>query len=336
MLNASSLEVRDMDCKRRCVLAVFMLGVPMVSADEPQLPAMPRAVSSLGAAMLDGWLYVYGGHRTDIHKYSTEAVVGTFARLKLPDGAKWDLLPEGPSCQGTTLVAHAGKLYRIGGMQPRNKPGEKADNHSIASAECFDPKLGKWEKLPDMPAGRSSHDAVSIGDLLVVVGGWDMRGKDQDSIWHDTCLVLDTTKKPMRWEPVPQPFQRRALTATAFSKKAYVFGGMDPKGKTTVSVAVFDPATKKWGDGPELPGGEKNGFSPASAEGGGFLYVSPLDGVIYKLDGDGKHWTETARLAKPRMVHRLVADAGNRLWAIGGATAGEMQGKVEPISLKSK
>ena len=30
------------------------------------------------------------------------------------------------------LAAHGGKVYRVGGMQPRNEPGEPADNLSLA------------------------------------------------------------------------------------------------------------------------------------------------------------------------------------------------------------
>src|SRR5262249_9389231 len=112
-----------------------------------EYPALPRAVSSFGAAVADGWLYVYGGHGAKTHQYSTEAVLGTFHRLKLSDPRAWEELPGGPAIQGLALVAHKGKLYRLGGMQPLNKPGEKADNHSLASCACFDPATKKWEKL---------------------------------------------------------------------------------------------------------------------------------------------------------------------------------------------
>ena len=77
------------------------------------------------------------------------------------------------------LASHGGKVYRVGGMQPRNAPGEPADNLSIADVARFDPKVGKWEALPPLPAGRSSHDVVVAGDKLVVVGGWQMKGKGQ-------------------------------------------------------------------------------------------------------------------------------------------------------------
>ena len=65
----------------------------------------------------------------------------------------------------------------MGGMQPKNAPGEAADNNSLTECARFDPKTNKWEQLSALPAGRSSHDVVVVGDNLVVVGGWNMKGK---------------------------------------------------------------------------------------------------------------------------------------------------------------
>src|SRR5262249_45721127 len=83
---------------------------------------LPQAVSSFGAVGSECWLYVYGGHIAPTHNYSTEAVTGEFQRLKLgtgdqPDGNDWEKLPGGPRVQGMNLAAHAGKIYRAGGME---------------------------------------------------------------------------------------------------------------------------------------------------------------------------------------------------------------------------
>ena len=57
-------------------------------------------MSSLGAVECDGYLYVYGGHAGKTHTYSTKDVLGTFHRLKLDGGAKWEELPAGRSFRG--------------------------------------------------------------------------------------------------------------------------------------------------------------------------------------------------------------------------------------------
>lgn len=286
------------------------------------LPPLPQAVASFGADATGGWLYVYGGHCAKTHSYSTEAVCGTFHRLNLAAPAKWEALPGGPGLQGLSLVAHGGKLYRIGGMEPRNKPGEKADNHSIASCACFDPAKGTWSPLPDLPAARSSHDAVVVGDQIVVVGGWKLNGAGKEPDWHETALILDLKADKLAWETVPQPFKRRALAAASFNGKVYVLGGIAEDNQVERTVEVFDPSTGKWTSGPKLPGPDRNGFGPAAYAAAGRLHVTLADGRVMRLATAGDAWEEVTRLKQPRIVGRMVA-WGGRLVVLGGAMKGE-------------
>jgi N-acetylneuraminic acid mutarotase len=299
--------------------AVVMLAALARPAAAGEFPPLPQAVSSFGAAVAGGHVYVYGGHAGKTHTYSTQSTVGTFRRLDLADPKKgWEDLPGGPHLQGLALVAHHGTVIRIGGMQPRNRPGDPADNHSIASVARFDPATKRWEDLPDLPAPRSSHDAAVVGDTLVVAGGWRMNGAGKSSAWHDTALLLDLSRPGAKWEAVPQPFERRALTAAALDGKVYVIAGLTPDAGTAHAVNVFDPVTRKWSEGPKLPGDRLNGFTPAAAALDGALYVSPADGTVYRLAGD--KWEPAAALRTPRYVHRLVPIGGGRLLALGGAS----------------
>jgi N-acetylneuraminic acid mutarotase len=294
---------------------------PADDARAPAFPPLPQAVSSFGAVVSDGYLYVYGGHAGETHSYDTKSVLGTFQRLKLSGGTKWEELPAGPIAQGMNLVAHAGKIYRVGGMQPRNAPGEPTDNHSLADCARFDPAKKVWEQLPAMPAGRSSHDVVAVGDKLVVVGGWEMKGKGQKSTFHDTALILDLGTAAPKWEVVPQPFQRRALTAAAVGSKVYVLGGLGAEGKAT---DVFDVATKTWSTGPTLPleGKKAMSFSPAAATVNGRVVVNTVSGGVYRLTTNGQAWEKVGQATTPRMVARLVPhDAAALL--VGGARMGE-------------
>src|SRR6185312_2703718 len=98
----------------------------------------------------NGWLYVYGGHIAHTHVYSTAAVSGRFERLNLADtntNRKWEALPGGPALQGLNLVAYDGKIYRVGGMGPRNQPREKQETFSVADCARFDPATKQWEPL---------------------------------------------------------------------------------------------------------------------------------------------------------------------------------------------
>ncbi|HJT86937.1 MAG TPA: hypothetical protein VJ732_03750 [Bryobacteraceae bacterium] len=291
-----------------------------------QFGTLPQATSSFGAVVSDGWLYVYGGHIAPTHHYSTEAVSGRFARLKLSGGAKWEELPPGPPLQGMNLAAYQGKIYRIGGMSPRNKPGEPVADYSVADCARFDPATMKWESLPSLPEPRSSHDVAVIDGKLIVTGGWTMRGPEA-SQWLDHLEILDLSANRLEWKSVPQPFRRRALIAAAFKGRMFVMGGLDEHGKIVHDVSIYDPATGAWTKGPDLPGNEVDGFAPAACLHEGRLYVSVADGTLYRLN-EGK-W-EKAGTATPRVAHRMVSD-GNKILVMGGASQGHNLDLMEEI-----
>lgn len=310
------------------LLSLLILVPGIAPPATPRFAPLPARVASFGAAVAGDHLYVYGGHIGKTHQYSTEAVTGRFARIPLT-GGKWEELPGGPSIQGLALVAHEGKLYRIGGMQPRNKPGDKADNHSLASCACYDPAARKWTALPDMPAGRSSHDAVVVGNRLFVVGGWCMQGS-KGSTWHETALVLDLSKTSLRWQSIPQPFRRRALGAAVVAGKIHVVGGLGAGGSGK-QVEILDPATNKWTRGLDIPssGGRAMGFSPATCVLSGRLHFSGADGKIHRLDDSG--WQHVGTQAVRRLVHRMVPGPDGALIIVGGASRDDDARQVEEV-----
>jgi len=297
-------------------LAMLVIFFPIVFA----LPPLPEATSSLGAVTLDGYLYAYGGHAGTTHKFNTQTVLGTFQRLKLEGGKDWESLPGGPKLQGMNLVTHNGKIYRIGGLQPKNSPDMPADNVSLSDCASFDPKENKWQPISSLPSGRSSHDLVVVGDKLVVVGGWESRGKGNMPVWHETSLILDLKTKGAKWEQIPQPFIRRALTAASISNKVYVICGMDEMGVLKNEVDVYDLATKKWSAGPLLPG-DKTGFSPAANNVQGKIIVSTSEGLVFRLNDAANGWEKVGTSNTKRIVHRLVPYGKNAL-LVGGAAPG--------------
>src|SRR5688572_13662757 len=90
---------------------IAMQSFNSIAADN--LPPLPEAVTSFGAVTHNGWLYVFGGHKGERHDYSVEMVSGSFQRLRLNGGSKWESLPGGPPGQGLALVAHGEYLYRV-------------------------------------------------------------------------------------------------------------------------------------------------------------------------------------------------------------------------------
>jgi N-acetylneuraminic acid mutarotase len=308
---------------------------PVTSESAPPVTAkrfgtLPEATASFGAAVSDGWLYVYGGHVARTHSYSTNAVSGEFARLKLSDGVTWQQLPNGPALQGMNLAAYNGKIYRIGGMAPRNQPGKKEAMYSVADCARFDPATMKWESLPPLPEPRSSHDFAVVGDKLIVTGGWTLAGSAGEH-WLDTLEVLDLSAGKLEWKSTRQPFQRRALMAASFSGKMYVLGGMDDHGTISHQVDIYDPKSHLWTNGPLLPGGEIAGFAPAACVHDGKLYVSIADGSLYRLNEPKGQWEKLADTT-PRVAHRMVSD-GDRILIMGGAARGRNLDLIESVDV---
>jgi len=218
-------------------------------------------------------------------------------------------------------------------MQPKNKPTDKAEMlFSLASVACFDPKSQKWAALPDMPDGRSSHDAVVLDGKIYVAGGWKMNGTDKGSVWHKTALVLDLKQQPLKWASFEQPFTRRALSMAACNSKIYVIAGLNEDGELERTVNVYDPEKKAWSTVAKLPGETMNGFSPAACVCDGKLYVNPSDGKVYRLS-QKQAWTEVATAKQPRFVHRIVPIGKNLMLSLGGSSKGELVGLTEAIHL---
>ena len=292
------------------------------AADVPTIPDLTPAVSSLGAIRAGDYLYAYGGHAGKTHSYDNQTAQGTLRRIDLTQAdAEWETLADGPKVQGLNLAAIGDKVYRVGGMNPRNAVGEKSDLVSIPDVAVYDPTLKKWTALPKLPVGRSSHDVVAVGDKLVVVGGWQMRGNEEESNWLDNTLILDTSAEQLQWESVPQPFKRRALTAAVLDGKVYVIGGLGDK-EVTQRVDIFDVQSRTWSQGPEMPGGDRHGFSPAACAFNGTILLSTVDGTIHALNTNHDGWVTVGHSASKRMVHRMVPYGKNSVLLVGGAVPG--------------
>lgn len=290
---------------------------PSIAPAEHSWPALPHGVTSFGAAVVGDWLYVYGGHLGGAHSYSVEEQSNDFRRLNLAQPTEWETLPGGPRLTGLTLVAHGGKLYRIGGFSALNKEGEDDKLESQADAARFDPETKQWESLPSLPAGRSSLDAAVVGDTLYVVGGWNLQPGEEGQ-WHETALKMDLSAATLEWQPIANPpFRRRALTAAAWGGKLYVLGGMQEDGGPTTEVAIYDPATDEWSEGPRFLGAGMDGFGASAFATDDRLAVTTMSGSIQELSADGQ-WNYAGQVAKPRFFHRMLA-WHNELVLVGGA-----------------
>lgn len=313
-----------------CVLVLAGGGL---SAGEPSdaIAPLPTPVTSFGGAVLNGRLYVYGGHTGDAHSYSTQGQSRTLSSVSLKGGS-WRIESTGENLQGLAMVAYGDRLYRVGGFSAKNAEDEEHDLWSQKIVSVFDPQKRQWSAMPELPEPRSSHDAAVLGNTLYVVGGWAMAG-DADSVWHKTAWSMDLSVEEPRWQALPAPpFQRRALAVAAHEGKIYAIGGMQEQGGPTTRVDVFDPRSGQWTQGPSLVGEEPiTGFGASAFATGGQLYVSTIKGTLQRLSSDGKSWEIIGETPTPRFFHRMLPVDAQRMVVVGGASM--KTGKFEQVEI---
>jgi N-acetylneuraminic acid mutarotase len=192
-----------------------------------------------------------------------------------------------------------------------------------------------WEARPQLPKPRSTHDAVVMGDKIYVIGGWSMQGGGSENAeFLEDALVFDLGCNNGQWEKLPAPpFRRRALAVAAISGHIYALGGLNDQGKVVKSVETYDPRTKVWSKGPDLPVGERQGFGSSAFAVENQLYISGIDGLVYRLNKSGAHWDPVGILTLPRLTHRLLPGIARDLLVVGGSNSDKPTPLIESIAL---
>ncbi len=309
------------------------------SPGEMDVPALPQAIDSFGAAAHDDWLYVYGGHQGPQQKQSGKNLSRNFVRCNLNEYSPWETLPLDKPLQNLALVSSGRYVYRIGGAglaDPQNADGPLS---SVDDFVRFDPNANAWTSLPALPSPRSSHDAIAAEGKIYVVGGCQQNGNTIED-WHDTALVFDTNAgKKAAWESLPIPsFRRRDLAVTTWQNCIWAIGGKDDNDVVHRTVFCFDPQRGYWSVGPEIPqrADGLQGFGVAAWGLDSGLYVSGADGALYRLNHAYGEWEQVAELRVPRFCHRLLPENKTSLLAIAGYSVSFGQtGSVERIKVYS-
>ena len=299
-------------------------GVQLQIADL-ELPELPQGMTSFGATRMGQYLYVIGGKSGKAHAYATSYQNRNVYRLDLdrPD-AGWETVADNLGLQGLAVIGHNEKIYRIGGLEARNKEGEEQDLHSTRAFVVFDPEKKTWSEMPMLPAGRSSLDACVAGDQLFVVGGWKLAG-EQDAEWCQEMLRFDFSDPESGWQKIPAPFNTRALAVCSHQGKLVVVGGIKKEGGLSNDVYLFDLETKEWTVGPEIPvEGNMKAFGCSAISLGDHLLVSTYDGGIYRLAssssaGDELCWEKIHQLDIGRFFHQMLPVNERCFALIGGA-----------------
>jgi N-acetylneuraminic acid mutarotase len=265
-----------------------------------------KAVQQLGAAVLDGKIWVAGGLAS-----SSKATAVT--QIYDPKSDAWEAGPSLPAAvDHAMLVTYRNQLALIGGFVSRG-------GDSVASAEMlvYDDSIGHWRKGPPLRHARAAGAAAVVGDKIVVVGG--RLGSEQlvretevfdGKAWHDRAAI-----------PVPGDH----LAAASDRSYLYAVGGRRfTASNNTDVVQRFEPATDRWTTLAALP--ERLSGTGAAVIGDRLLVTSgenttAVVPTVRALDLTASTGAWSTLPALPEGRHGLaVAAVGATLYAIGGST----------------
>jgi N-acetylneuraminic acid mutarotase len=190
---------------------------------------------------------------------------------------------------------------------------------AVALAVAVNVGAGGWQGGPPVPVARGEVAAASVGDEIMIVGGFLAGGASSARV---DAYVPATA----RWRRVPDlPRAVNHAFAAGWKGRLYVAGGY---GDTGPSRAAWVLDGDSWRSLPPLPYGLAAG---GAAVVGGRLYL--IGGVT--MDAGGRALARDAlvldlrRSSRWRLApgptsreHLAVASWAGRLYALGGRTAG--------------
>lgn len=220
-----------------------------------QGPPMPLALGEVGAAVVDGILYVAGFNSAELAAYNILAETWVPADAIAPR-------PQTGHHHGAQSVGN--KLYLIGG-------GGGAEG----KLQIYDPATNTWSFGADMPYAPSSASSCVInGEIYVAGGSVPGRGSVSDAAKYNPDTNSWTTLSPM-------PHGHNHAAGGTDGDRFWVFAGRGGgPGETT---QVYDPATDSWASS-HLPEGT---LAPIPLGRGGVGNAPYILGEFYVMGGEG-------------------------------------------------
>jgi len=319
-----------------CLMLIAPIFFPVVWATENSwttIASMPTARSSLGAAVIDGKIYVIGGKDGVNEVY--DPATNTWA-TKAP-------LPSQRTSFG--IATYANKIYVIGGYA--NTTTDGISNLS-GLVEVYDPATNSWETKTSMPTPRAQLTACTVNGKIYTLGGFENAFSGKCSAVNEVYdPETDTwsTKKPMLadmyahcavalgdkiyviwgqsggqsgsylsgpWNQIydtktntwtlgatpPKPVHRSAAAVTSglyAPQKIYVIGGEVGFMQATNTTQIYDPQTDTWSMGASMPTARQR------------LALAVVDDLIYAIGGSYPEDWETASISQNKHYTLLSA-----------------------------
>ena len=217
----------------------------------------------------------------------------------------------------SATVLADGSVLVVGGLD-----GDARD-HTITRSELFEPLAAASVPLSQDVLGRIHHTATRTGDLVVVTGGVELRGKDWVAL--DRTDVFDARTRTWRTAGALAQARSDARATALKDGRVLVAGGNDGPHMLT-SVELFDPKIDQWRTAAPLPS-PRTQFTIATLPDGRVLVAGGLEApglpsassALYDAASDS--WTPGPSLAIERVLHADAQLPSGAVLLIGGQNA---------------
>ena len=288
------------------VLSAFSL--PLVRAAEDSwttLEPMPTAGRALGAAVLDGKIYVIG----NIVNYEYDPATDT-----------WTTKTSMPTARtGFGIAVHQDRIYVIGG-QIGVYPNETVTGVN----EVYNPATDTWETKTSMPTSRVGAHANALDGRIYIISG--NTGGPFSTVALNEVYDPETDTWATK-EPIPYPVGGYA--SAVVDGKIYVIGGQDEyhDPMDLNLTQIYDPETDAWSQGTPFPAIKLVSASAAVTTGtlaperiyvmGGDKSFFESSDQNYVYDPHADVWNAGTPIPTPRF-NPAVAVLDDLVYVIGG------------------
>lgn len=275
------------------------------------LQPSPLSRTEVGAASLDGFIYVVGGFEAPGGDTTEKALRYEIA------ADRWEPVASMPiGVNHPAVAALGGKLYVHGGYRADGELAAETD-----ALQRYDPATGGWETLAPSGRPRAAHTLAVVGPRLFAIGGAHDGGKPLGLV-----QVFDPASGA--WSRAPRmPTEREHLTSAVVGSKIFVLGGRVGSKNLRV-VERFSTMKRDWKDAQSLRVA-RSGFGAVTldsrivAVGGeqlseGSETIAPVE----ILDPKKERWRRLAPMITPRHGLGVAASQGLVFALEGGPRPG--------------
>jgi N-acetylneuraminic acid mutarotase len=288
----------------------------------------PQLKLATATVLQDGRVLVAGGQDGGLNYLANTYLYDPYSATWAPVAA----MSEARADHTATLLRD-GRVLVTGGL------GHDANFNSISlsSAEIFDPAARTWTNASPMSFERDSHTATLLADGRVLVAGGIPTLTDLNYDYLDTAEIYDPTTDG--WSDGGLLSKRRANHSATLlpSGKVLLAGGETAQNDSAKqqTTDIFDPTTRTWTAGPNMPGSRIAHSADLLANGkvlvsGGFGSAASTSAILFNpaANGGAGGWSATANaMTEGRYNHRSVLlPSGKVLVVAGGSTV--TSGKV--------